>query len=327
MVAIGAPPRAADVPAFQILVRSGSANAARTGATQLVQEEAVVGIVGVADAAALDEAARMGVPYLVLGSEGPSTRGGSAYPLVHAPAARVTALVKLARARGARNFASMAPDSAAGRTEAEAFRAAVTSAGGRLVAEATYPPGATSFAEPLRTFQSLRFDALFVAENADRLELVAPALAVADLWSAPEPGAAPATAGRKPATRNILLLSTAAGLTDKLVARAGRYVQGALLAPGFFADAESPGARAFVDGFRQLYGRDPGATDAYGFDGVQILRACVESGARNRGDVLARLGSQEIPGVTGRIRFGADRSRSDPPLVYQVEGEQIRTVP
>jgi ABC-type branched-subunit amino acid transport system substrate-binding protein len=166
---------------------------------------------------------------------------------------------------------------------------------------------------------------VFVADGADRLELIAPALAAADLWSAPW-GAPkpPAPAPGKPRLRNVLLLSTASELSPKLVQAAGRYVQGALLAPGFYADAADARVRAFVDGYRAAYGADPHAAEAYAFDGVSALRAVTAAGARTRADALKAIATGTFEGLTGTMRFSPDHARADAPRVYAVEGDTIK---
>jgi hypothetical protein len=167
------------------------------------------------------------------------------------------------------------------------------------------------------------FDAVFIPDDADRLELVGPALAVIDVWSRP-PGRKPQASTPGNPRRDVLLLSTAVGLSKRLVRNAGRYVQGALLAPGFCAASDDPRSARFVARFRQLYAQDPTATDAYGFDGMRLLRAAVERGARTRADVLKLLASESRDGVTGSVKFGPDHTRIDPPPVYTVEGDELR---
>jgi hypothetical protein len=192
---------------------------------------------------------------------------------------------------------------------------------------ATYIAGVSSFAPAVAQLKKTSFDALFIPDDADRLELVAPALAVADFWSRPVGGSkrtpAPGAAKRK----EILLLSTAVGLSARLVRNAGRYVQGALLSPGFYAAGDDARSVRFVSRFRQLHNQAPSATDAYGFDGVKLLRTAVERGARTRADVLRLLASESFEGVTGTLKFGPDHARVDAPLVYTVEGDEIRAMP
>jgi branched-chain amino acid transport system substrate-binding protein len=123
----------------------------------------------------------------------------------------------------------------------------------------------------------------------------------------------------------VLLLSTANDLSPHLLQAAGRYVQGALLAPGFYPAADDDRARAFVEGYRAAYGTDPHATEAYAFDGVNALRAVTAAGARTRADVLRALASGTFEGLTGALRFSAEHGRNDSPRVYVVEGDEIKS--
>ena len=145
-------------------------------------------------------------------------------------------------------------------------------------------------------------------------------------WSRPRRPASPGKGQPRP----VLLLSTANELSHKLVESAGRYVQGALLCPGFFADDDDPRARGFVEAYRAAYGHDPHATEAYAYDAVAILRAVTGRGARTRGDVVKALGSvgggPVLQGLTGNVAFGPDHGRVDSPLVYVVDGDDIHAV-
>ena len=177
------------------------------------------------------------------------------------------------------------------------------------MADVSYPPGATSFTAAVATIKRSAPQVLFVADGADRLELIAPALAAADLWGAPWGAPRPAGAPGKPRPRNILLLSTAADLSPRLLQSAGRYVQGTLLAPGFYAGAADPHARGFVDAYHAAYGQDPHATEAYAYDGVNAIRAAVAAGARTRADSDECAFERHVRGVDGRAPL---RSRSRP---------------
>jgi branched-chain amino acid transport system substrate-binding protein len=222
----------------------------------------------------------------------------------------------------------LGPDSTGGQRLAAAFKRAVSAGGGRVVVEASYIAGASSFAPSVAQLRKASFDAVFIPEDAERLELVAPALAVADLWSHPlgaPKRAAPAPGAAK--RREVLLLSTAVGLSKRIVKNAGRYVQGAIFCPGFSAAGDDARSTRFIARFRQLYNQEPSATDAYGFDGVRLLRTAVERGARTRADVIKLLSTASFEGVTGTLKFGADHARIDPPLVYTVEGDEIHAVP
>jgi ABC-type branched-subunit amino acid transport system substrate-binding protein len=337
MLAVGAPSRgAAAAPvaaaAMQLCVRDtgGDSERASRGVGELAHDESVIGILTATDrraaATSLAAASENGVPTLAL-DDAPPGAASTAFQLIHAPEARVAALARAALKLGARDFAMLGPDSAAGKRLREAFRREVTAAGGRVTGDASYAPGATSFGQVVAAIKKSPPQVVFVADGADRLELIAPALAAADLWPGPWGAARPAAAPGKPRPRTVLLMSTASELSPRLLQNAGRYVQGALLSPGFYADASDAHARAFVDAYRAAYGAEPHATEAYAFDGASAFRAITAAGAHTRAAVLNALSGGTFEGLTGQMRFGTDHGRVDPPRIYVVSGDDIKPYP
>jgi len=336
MLAVGSPaktgaaPALASAAAMQLCVRDTGSEPERAsrGVAELAHDEAVIGILTAADrkvaATSLVAANENGVPTLALDDTAPGA-ASTAFQLIHAPDARVAALARAALKMGARDFAMLGPDSAAGKRLREAFRREVTAAGGRVTGDASYAPGATSFGAVVAAIKKTPPQVVFVADGADRLELIAPALAAADLWAAPWGAPRPAAAPGAPRPRNVLLLSTASELSPRLLQNAGRYVQGALLSPGFYADETDARAHAFVEAYRAAYGAEPHATEAYAFDGANAFRAVTAAGAHTRADVLNALGAGTFAGLTGEMRFGADHGRVDPPRIYVVAGDDIKT--
>ncbi|MES1205203.1 MAG: penicillin-binding protein activator, partial [Pseudomonadota bacterium] len=313
MLATGNPAAAANAPgATQLLVRDTATEAERAarGVAELTRAEAAIGIVGAtsaktgAGAAAISQATEDGIAMLALDDTAPGALT-TAFQIVPAPEARAAALARQALKLGVRKFGLLGPDSSVGKRLRDAFRKAVIDGGGTIAAESTYVAGATSFTTGIAPLRKAGIEAIFVPDNAERLALIAPALAVADLWPQPwnkprAPVAAPPAKGQKAggqaggssaAPRPVLLLSTANELSGKLVETVGRYVQGALLCPGFFAGDGDPRARAFVDAYRAAYGQEPHATEAYAYDAVSTLRAVTQRGARTRPEVVKALGA------------------------------------
>ncbi len=327
MLALAGQPAAGDQAAFELRVRDAAAeHGPLRAATELARDEIVVGAAGSGDRQLGVHTTTEGVPFLAIESEAPPP-GSSAFAIIHSSEARAGELARRALAKGARSFAILGPDSAAGKRLAEAFARAVVAGGGRLLAQAAYSAGATSFAVPISQIKRAPFEALFVPDTAVRLELVASGLAFADLWAHPwggPPAARPvAPVGSKVKRRDVLLLSTASGLSTRLLRNAGRYVQGSLLAPGFFADEKDPRAAAFVARHRALYGQDPGVPEAFGYDAVSVLRSAALDRGRTRTKLLEALQAGSFDGVTGTIRFAPDHTRADPPPVYVVDGDTI----
>jgi ABC-type branched-subunit amino acid transport system substrate-binding protein len=307
------------------------ADRASRGVAELTRTEAVIGIVGAAGAktggAAIAQATQDGIAMLALEDVAPGAPT-TAFQMVHSPEARAAALARRALKLGVRRFAILGPDSASAKRLREAFRRVVGEGGGAVVVESSYVAGATSFSGALGPLKKVAFQAVFVPDSAERLGLIAPALAVADLWPQPWNKARVAVPSGKDQPRPILLLSTANELSHRLLDNGGRYVQGSLLCPGFFADDAEPRARGFVESYRATYGQDPHATEAYAYDAVTTLRALTQQGARTRSDVVKALGVGAgvtvLQGLTGNVTFGPDHGRADEPLVYLVDGDDVR---
>jgi branched-chain amino acid transport system substrate-binding protein len=330
MLAIGDLGGGGESSQFQIVVRDAAPerDTARRAAFELSRDEAAIGIVGVGDRRAVDGALSDGVPVLLIDESAPGP-ASTAFQVLHPPELRAAELARRALALGAKRFAVLAPETPAGRRLADAFTRAMGAGGGRVEAQARYAPGASNFTATVNQIKRAAFEAVFVADDARRLELLAPALAAGDLWPTPWASRGAPSAPRPPGTpprRDVLLLSTAVGLGPQLLRNAGRYVQGALLAPGFFPDGDDPRAGRFVTQYRLLYGQDPGAADAYAYDAFRMLATTVSRGAGSRIDLARGLTSQPFEGVTGTVRFGPDHTRVDPPAVYTVEGDSIRGV-
>ena len=331
MLVVAEPTPSGDPSPYHLFLRDAAAPAERAGtagvgaaAWSLEREDSVIGLLGAPDPRGIELATRDGVPFLLLDEHAPGART-TAFQLIHAPESRAIALAQRALSLGARRFIVLGPDSASGKRLAGAFKNAVSAGGGTLIAHITYLAAATSFSAQVKELRRLAFDALFVPDEAARLELIAPALAVANIWPrrprllvAPSSTTMP-TSGR----REVLLLSTALSLSERLLRNAERYVQGAMLCPGYYP-AEDARSGNFVARFREVYGTNPTAADAYGYDGLSILRGVVERGARTRADALRLMASGRFEGMTGDIRFGPDHGRVDLPLVYVVDGDSIR---
>jgi ABC-type branched-subunit amino acid transport system substrate-binding protein len=152
-----------------------------------------------------------------------------------------------------------------------------------------------------------------VPAAAEKLELVAAQLAATGVTRG-KPGH-PATA----------LYATADGLSAALIARAGRYVQGAVLAPVFFPDER---LAEVVERFRDAFGEEPGAASALAWDAVRAARDALRGAppAEPRAGIAARLSAGADEGLTGRLGFGPGGERLGPPLLFVVDGDRIRAL-
>lgn len=275
---------------------------------------AIVGPVGdsMTDAAA-GRAESLGVPLISLSphAEGRAT-GRFVFYIRHSPEARAHALAERGLANRVQRYALLGPDSDYGKGATGAFAAAVAKGGGSVVATQLYPRDTISFTKIVSNLGT-GFDAVFVADQASKLALIAPALAASGAIPKPLPLPKKVRGGRA-----ILLLSTADELTADFIASAGRHAEGALLAPGFYPDDSDPSIQSFVSRYMAVYGKPPGATAAYAFDAASVAAA---TPAGERAGFAAALAASQVSGITGAIKFDSQHHRADPGTLFTIVEE------
>ena len=308
--------------ALQLLVRDSSQDAAAS-ARELIEKQHVVALIGTfagKNARAVQAVARrFRVPFLSL-SGATKGSGGPTLRLLPDNAARAEALAAAAiRAHSRAKVAILRPENRFGKAMARAFSAALKKRGGATVLTRAYETKTTSFTDHAKALAKKPFDMLFVPDTARRLSLIAPALAASGLWPTKK-------GGKASKGRAIGLLATADGLTSRsLTGR--RYVQGAILAPGFFADETAGQSGALVRLYRQIHGRPPGLIEAFAHDGVRAIRHHLARGVRNRSTLLSALQRDDAQGMTGSLRFSTTGLRAAAPLLYRVSGGEIKLLP
>ncbi|MGE0545670.1 MAG: penicillin-binding protein activator [Kofleriaceae bacterium] len=297
-------------------IRAASDPDASVVAIEALARANVIAIVGPIDAASVDAASEraegLGVPLLSL-SPRPDERGSGrfVFHMMHSAEARARVLARRAVGKGVKTFAVVAPESGYGKAVTAAFVAELQAQGGTVVTRSSYPADTKSFAQ-IASKLTGTWDGIFIPEQADRLALIAPALAAAG--KVPKPVGTKKVIGGRP----VLLVSTAEGLDASYLSNAGRHSEGALLAPGFYPDDHEPAQQAFLSRFTTTYGRSPGAVEAYAYDAVQLAAA---AGAGGRAGLASTLSRGELTGLTGTIRFGADHRRADAGVIYTVVDE------
>jgi ABC-type branched-subunit amino acid transport system substrate-binding protein len=302
---------------------AGDKTAAAEAVDQLARQN-VIAIVGPIEGASVDAASGradgLGVPLVSLATA-PEQRtvGRFVFHIRHSAEARARVLAQRALDAGVTKFLVLSPDSKYGEAVATAFADAVARGGGHVVKTVQYKKDAVSFASTVKGLGD-DWQGVFVPDTAEKLGLIAPALAAAGLVSKPAGTKASKIKGSKKAIaeRPILLLSTAEDLTSSYLAAAGRHSEGAFLSPGFYPDDADATAKPFVDRFFAAYGRVPSATEAYAYDAAQLAAAGAAGG---RAGLAASLASSQLAGVTGTIQFNAEHRRADPGIVYTVTVE------
>lgn len=291
MLASGAPhkgPESETTPRLVFIDNAGEPEQTAAAVDELVNLHRVAAIIGPLSArnakVAAERAQTLGVPLLTLSPAANLTDSGEyVFRLLPSPEEEAAALVQAARARGASRFAVIGPENGYGRAMSAAFASAVTAQGARVVYQGLYPAGATSFQDAVTATAKATPDAVFVADGARAVSLVAPALAAAGLWST-APGTAAPNRGRA-----IALLAPQVAFDERTLLPSERYLQGLVISVAFDPPTAQGVGRTFVEGYVDRFGETPSAFAAQAFDAFRLVVESVSAGARSRDEVGAVL--------------------------------------
>lgn len=271
----------------------------------------------------LVQAARAaGLPFLDLSP--PAAAAGPANGAVHllrANSARARAMARYLQSQRVSTAAVLAPKSPYGAAMTRAFVEELSGKGVRVVAQLSYPEGQTTFITQARELLSLRPEAIFVPAAANQVALIAAQLASSAVIATQH-----VPVGKE---GNARFLATADGLGERLLRDAGRYLQGAVLAP-LSAGAlpmDSAAAQTLWTRYQRPGGEEPGALDALGFDALRVIAAGCSGGTCTPSALQQRLPGLAVDGATGPLCFDAEGQRRGPLLLLQVEGARLRPVP
>jgi branched-chain amino acid transport system substrate-binding protein len=172
------------------------------------------------------------------------------------------------------------------------------------------------------------FDAVFVADFAANVALVAPALAVEDVVTvtcdARELERIRKATGRAD-LQPVQLLGGNGWDDGMIVEKAGRYVQCSIFVDGFFPASDRPETKRFVEAFQARYKRVPFILEASAHDSAAVIRQVLSAGAPNRDAVRGGLSAlRGFPGATGTLSFDERREVSKPLFFLTVDAGVIR---
>lgn len=313
----------------------GSAEAAERAVAELAQEgaQAILGSPSRADAQAIaTRAAALGLPAL---HTAPSVTAPPAngFQLLRSNKARAEGLARFLTRSGLGTVAVLAPQSTYGQAMTAAFTDVLRGSSVKVVLSESFAENATTFRAQAQKLLEAQPAALFIPTSASQLELIAAQLASSGVLATQR---VTAKEGSQPPVR--LLLSSAEGLSERLLKSAGRYLQGAVLAPisaaglPVLADSGPLSLATLFAGYAAEVGEAPGALDALGYDAVRLLRvACGRAAATGGGCTAATLPqlvrTVSPSGATGALAFDASGLRAGEPLLYKIEGASLRAQP
>ena len=266
-------------PPLKIVVKdTGGDPANATRAVMELFDEGVAAIIGPITTA--ESAARAsqekGVPIITLTQKENITDIGD-YVFRNFITARtqIKALVScVVQELGLKRFTILYPDENYGKTFMNLFWDEVSANGATIVGVESYDSTITDFADQIKKLvgryytipRDLRdssipaspkvpivdFDAIFIPDAPKKAGLIIPQLAYHDV-------------------DNIYLLGTNLWHSDIFIKMAMRFVQGAIMPDGFFAESASTRVEKFVKTFEETFGRQPEFIEAVAYDTAMVL--------------------------------------------------------
>jgi ABC-type branched-subunit amino acid transport system substrate-binding protein len=289
---------------------AGDPSRTTTAVESLIGDQRVVAVLGPVEtrtiSAAAESTERAGVPLLTFSvAEGSTEEGDQVFRFLYSPRDEVRALVRESRERGASRYVILYPDHGYGRTLRRLFDEEVAAAGGRSCEGVAYPPGTRSFVDYVRVLLEGGCNVVLLADVADQVASIAPTFAAEGAWSA----------------REVRFLLPSPSWSSKLLERASRYLQGALVVVPFYDGSEAPTNVHFREAFEERYGRPPGTFAAYGYDAYRMISATLRQGYQTREALLEALrAGTGVNAVTSTSAFSPDRSPAHAPRLYEVRG-------
>jgi branched-chain amino acid transport system substrate-binding protein len=306
---------------FRLVVRDSQSTpeGARAAVEELAKIEGVIAIVGPSDPEEAKAAAKasqaLGVPMLSLSLSPEVTAQGEFVfwsSVDNDLEARSLARAAVSGQKATR-LAILYPETLYGSSMQAAFADEARKLGATIAATQAYPEGASSWDKQLKAIAKEKPQAIFIADGAKTFAALAPALAVAGLWSA-APGQKP------PKGKPVQLLGPSPAIAPRLLAEGGNTVEGALFATEFFPD--DPRTAEFSKDFARREKEQPTFFDAASYEAFSFLSSGVEGGATSRRSLRDSLASGEFSSLSGKTSFpGERRANRTLTLVRVVNGK------
>ena len=230
---------------------------------------------------------------------------------------------------GAKRFMVLYPDVAYARTAAETFIDAVRAQQGEVIASISYPPDVTDYGAQIRAMKSADLsrygtigppvegkppdewpftpglDAIFLPGDAEQGGLLAAQLAFYGY-------------------EQMVLLGVGSWNRPELMTYGGRFVEGAVMADGFFASSDAPAVKEFVRRYQMRYHEVPDLFAAQAYDAVRMVLSALQQGARSGRQVRDYLaGIRLYPGVSGQTTLVPGGPAQKQPVLIRVQNGKL----
>ena len=317
---------------FQIVVKdSGSDQNQAIEALRHLDEERVALVIGpvVTSEAVAHESQKRKIPIITMTQKVRIAEiGDYVFRNFLTPEMQVGTIVPFAiQQLGIERFAILYPDENYGNTFMNLFRDEVLDYGAEITGIESYQPDQTDFAGPISKLAKIDlkdwrsngrhrrhkknpvvvdFDAVFIPDSSEKAGLIAPQLAFYDI-------------------DDVLLLGTNLWHSDQLINEAGKYVQYAIMADGFYASTTNEKINNFITAFKHHYGETPGIIEAFAYDTAMIaFQTANNSGVYSRKDLKDELTNlRDFDGVTGTTSFRRNGDAEKKLYMLQIEGNKF----
>jgi len=332
-------------PSIRIIVKDTESDPEKSvlAARELAQAQvaAIIGPIITAGSAAV-EAQNRGIPIITLTQKDNIVDTGDfVFRNFLTPRMQVKAILAYAvEELGLKRFAILYPDERYGITFMNLFWDEVIAYGGSVVGAESYSLIQTDFVDPIKRLVGLYheipedlkdtaqlispkkmdnkeddpeepeaiidFDAIFIPDSPKKAGLIIPQLAFYDV-------------------ENVYLFGTNLWHSERLVQMARQYIQGALMADGFFVDSPLEAVREFVEVFQETYKEKPGFIEAVTYDTAMILLQVISQThiqtRRAIKDELTRLGNYQ--GATGYTSFDTNGEARKKLYILKINGKNF----
>ncbi|MEE9591256.1 MAG: penicillin-binding protein activator [Thermodesulfobacteriota bacterium] len=297
---------------YEVIVKDTSANPGITSRAvkELAANNKIVGIVGPLLSITALDAARTAqsekTPIITLSQKGGLPQiGGYIFRNFLTSTQQVEAIAGFALdVLENKRFAIFHPENLYGRELARIFKEEVIKSGGEVLSEGSYAAGKTDFGKELKMLfqieetermegrrriikynRTIDADAIYIPDYADTIGLIAPQLAYYDI-------------------NDITMLGSNGWNSSRLIELGGKYVEGAYFVDGFFGGSRNTKTQEFVNGFRRIYGDEPGIIEAQAYDATGMIIEILKRGEMGRSRIREELAAmRDFNGATGVISF------------------------
>lgn len=181
----------------------------------------------------------------------------------------------------------------------ESFKAEAIAKGLELVATEGYSKGDTDFKAQLTKIAASGAEALFVPDYYNTVALIANQAKTAGL---------------------TIPLMGADGWDGILGVAEKSEIEGYYFCNHYSTQDTDPTVQTFLATYKKTYGSEANALAALGYDGANILAAAIKkAGSTDSAAIIKALGETDYTGVTGNVKFDADRNPTKSVTIIQIK--------